>query len=229
MAGLFLNGAESDYHFYPDQILLDPPVIDPPWILSDSLTLSFPSLREATASIQSLQMSGPSNLLLEVRSAPEPFTARLVLDSDGLTPYNLTAASIYLSGLNSLSKVVVVVGAQSGDLELIATVIDTSYNIEFALDELRPNPVLPGRSSFSGLHLTYRVGNESFDTKHRLAIYNLLGQEVYRRDWVLDVGEGTHTWMEDIPAMRHWASGVYLLTLAIGSQHTFKRTFTVIQ
>ncbi|MCH7852011.1 MAG: hypothetical protein IIC41_04385 [Candidatus Marinimicrobia bacterium] len=229
VAGLFLNGAESDYHFYPDQILLDPPVIDPPWILSDSLTLSFPSLREATASIQSLQMSGPSNLRLRIRSAPEPFTARLVLDSDGLTPYNLTAASIYLSGLNSLSKVVVVVGAQSGDLELIATVIDTSYNIEFALDELRPNPVLPGRSSFSGLHLTYRVGNESSDTEHRLAIYNLLGQEVYRRDWVRDVGEGTHTLMEDIPAMRHWASGVYLLTLAIGSQHTFKRTFTVIQ
>ncbi|MCH8836258.1 MAG: hypothetical protein IIA60_00485 [Candidatus Marinimicrobia bacterium] len=228
VAGLFLNGAENDYHFYPDQILLDPPVIDPPWILSDSLTLSFPSLRDATASIQSLQMSGPSNLRLEVRSAPEPFTARLVLDSDGLTPYNLTDASLFLSRLNSLSKMVVVVGAQSGDLDLIATVIDTSYNIEFALDELIPNPVLPGRSSFTGLQLTYRVGEPSLATRHRLAIFNLLGQEVYRRDWVRDVGEGTHTLMEDIPAMRHWASGVYLLTLSIG-RHTLKRTFTVIQ
>lgn len=228
VAGLFLNGAESDYHFYPDQIMLNPPAIDPPWILADSLTLSFPRLRDATASIQSLQMSGPSNLRLRIRSAPEPFTARLVLDSDGLTPYNLTDASLFLSRLNSLSKMVVVVGAQSGDLDLAATVIDTSYNIEFALDELVPNPVLPRRSSFTGLQLTYRVGEPSLATRHRLAIFNLLGQEVYRSDWVRDVGEGTHTLMEDIPAMRHWASGVYLLTLSIG-RHTLKRTFTVIQ
>ncbi len=228
MAGLFLNGTESDYHFYPDQIQLDPPVIDSPWVLSDSLTISFPGLREATASIQSLQMSEPSNLRLNVRSAPQSFTARLVLDSDGLTTYNLTDASMYLSGLNSLSRIVVVVGAESGDLDLSATVIDTSYDIEFALDELGPNPVLAGRSSFTRLTLTYRVGAPSLATRHRLAIYNLLGQEVYRRDWVWDVGEGTHTLMEDIPAMRHWASGVYLLTLSIG-RHTLKRTFTVIQ
>ncbi len=227
VAGLFLNGTESDYHFYPDQILLYPPVIDPPRILSDSLTLTFLQLREATANIQSFQMPGPSNLHLQVGPVPPSFTARLVLDSDGLTPYNLTDAPMYLSGLNSLSKVVVVVGAQSGELDLSATVIDTSYNIEFALDKLGPNPVIIGRSSFTRLNLTYRVGAPSLATRHRLVIYNLLGQEVYRRNWVRDVGEGTHTLMEDIPAMRYWASGVYLLTLSIG-RHTLTRTFTVI-
>ncbi|MCH7859975.1 MAG: hypothetical protein IID14_09825 [Candidatus Marinimicrobia bacterium] len=229
VAGLFLNGAESDYHFYPDQILLDPPVIDPPWILSDSLTLSFLRLREATANIQSLQMSKPSSLRLQIRSVPESFTGRVVLDSDGLTPYNLTDVPLYLSGLNSLSKIVVVVGAESGNLDLNATVIDTSYAIEFALDELAPNPVRPTRQGFSGLHLIYRVGEPLPHIEQRVTIYNLLGQEVYRNGWVGDVGEGTHNLTVEIPAMRHWASGVYLLTLAIGSQHTFKRTFTVIQ
>ncbi len=228
VAGLFLNGTESDYHFYPDQILLDPPLIDSPRILSDSLTLSFTQLREVTANIQSLQMSGPSTLRLQVRSAPESFTGRLVLDSDGLTPYNLTDAPMYLSSLNSLSKMVVVVGAQSGDLDLTATVIDTSYAIEFALDELAPNPVRPTRQGFSGLHLIYRVGEPLPDIKQQVTIYNLLGREIYSAGWVGDVGEGTHNLTVEIPAMRHWASGVYLLTLSIG-RHTLKRTFTVIQ
>ncbi|MCH8025139.1 MAG: hypothetical protein IIB43_10595 [Candidatus Marinimicrobia bacterium] len=230
MRALFFNGTESEHHFYPDQVILQPPEIDEPHQLTDSLIITFRNLRPATARIESIRpFWDPSNLRLVVTSAPQSFTGRLVLDSDGLSPYNLTTAPWYQSGLDSRSKVIVVVGAASGELELTATVIDTPYTIEYALDELAPNPVLPGAHSFTGLHFTYRLGAALPDALYRLAIYNLRGQEVYRREWVWNVNQGTHTLTEEIPAMRHWASGVYLLTLAIGSQHTFKRTFTVIQ
>jgi len=204
-------------------------MIDPPQTLADSLRLTFTGLSQASVKIVSIRLTGPSNLKMEITTAPQPFTARLVLDSDGLTPFTLTDAPWYRPNLNSLSEVVVVAGAPSGTLELTATAIDTDYAIEYALDDLAPNPVLPGIYGFTGLHLAYRLGAATLDTRHRLVIYNLRGQEVYRRSWVRDVGEGSHTLTEEIPAMANWASGVYLLTLEIGGKHTFKRAFTLIR
>ncbi|MEE9464620.1 MAG: MXAN_6640 family putative metalloprotease, partial [Candidatus Neomarinimicrobiota bacterium] len=41
VAGLFFNGTDSEYLFYPDQVLLGQPMIAPPQVLADSVRLTF--------------------------------------------------------------------------------------------------------------------------------------------------------------------------------------------
>ena len=104
----------------------------------------------------------------------------------------------------------------------------------FALDLLGPHPLIPGRPTHTGLTLRYTVAQALPQGDHRITIYNLLGQrlplgnDLYHWQKIIPVGEGSHDLFLDLPLMRQWPSGVYILRFTL-ERHSFTRTFTILR
>jgi len=232
VARLFFNGRAPEHYFYADQDLLATPDHGPMVTLIDSLSLPFSYLRPGTTGIQALELAGrPANLRLQVQHAPQDYSGRVVIDmgGDNLTLGNLTFDAWYAAGLSSLSKVVVVVGGDRDSVVVAATAKDTLTNIAFSLDYLAPNPLVINRSMHRKITLGYTVGKALSQGDHRIIIYNLLGQELYRQRIERTVGEGSQTlYLSTLPFLT-WPSGVYILSLTVDQRYTFTRTFTLLR
>ncbi len=230
VANLFFNGRAPALHFHPDQTLLLPPRTDPATLFGDE-TFLFDYLSPGKAGIQAFKLLGPSNLQLEIMAAPLVSAAELVVGRN-LENYSLNTV---LGGpwietdLNSLSTIVLVVGAESGSMEVATTVTDTLEMLAFAFDYLAPNPLVLSRQGQSGLTLKYTVAKSLPQGDHRLVIYNLLGEEVYRRQWFKTVGAGSNTFELSSDIMRSWPSGVYFMTFTIDRRQRFNRSFTILK
>lgn len=239
VARLFLNGRDASHYFHPDQELLDPPDAGAaqPLVGASSLSLTFANLTPAAAGIQALALFGPANLQVRIVSAPATHVARMVVGrvGDNFSLQRLTGETWYEADLNSLSTVVLVVGGESGSIEIEATVVDTLRGLTFALDILGPNPLVPSRPTHTGLTLRYTVGQALPIGEHRVTIYNLLGQRLllgdnlYQWQKTMPVGEGSHELFLDLPLLRQWPSGVYILRFSLDRQHVFTRTFTILR
>ena len=233
VARLFLNGRAPDpgLYFYADQDLLDAPDPGTPEILVDNLSLPFNNLRPGTAGIRALELAGPANLRLQIVSEPTTYGGRVVVDRDGnyLTLNNLTSNAWHIAGLSSLSRVVVVVGGERDSVVVTVTATDTLTHLAFSLDYLAPNPLIINKPAHREITLGYTVGKALPGGDHRIVIYNLLGQELYRQRIMRTVGEGSHTlYLSTLPFLT-WASGVYILHFTVDQRNTFTRTFTLLR
>ena len=232
VARLFSNGRTPDHYFYADQDLLDAPNPGAAKIVVDDISLPFYNLRPGTAGVQALELAGPAkNLRLQIVSEPTAYCGRVVVDRDGnyLTLNNLTSNAWHIAGLSSLSRVVVVVGGERDSVVVTVTATDTLTLLAFSLDYLAPNPLLPNRPMHGEITLGYTVGEALPQGDHRIVIYNLLGQELYRRRITRSVGEGSHTlYLSTLPFLT-WPSGVYILSLTVDQRHAFTRTFTLLR
>lgn len=230
VARLFLNGVDTTYYFHPDQDWLTLPNAGVPQLLSGSQSQVFEGLKPGTAGIRALDLAGPTNLCLQVVDSPPGYEARLVLNTDRLNFSSITRNPWYVTDLTSLSRPILVVGGESGDVEIMATAIDILVPLDYALDFLAPNPVYPyGRIAHTGLTLGYRVAKALPQADHRIVIYNILGQEIFCTQIIRLAGEGSHTLSFPIPAIQQWPSGVYILRFTVDQRHTFTRTFTLLR
>ncbi len=231
VARLFFNGRAPELYFYTDQDLLDAPNPGAAKIVVDDISLPFYNLRPGTAGVQALELAGPANLRLQIVSEPTAYCGRVVVDRDGnyLTLNNLTSNAWHIAGLSSLSRVVVVVGRERDSVVVTVTATDTLTHLAFSLDYLAPNPLLPNRPMHGEITLGSTVGKALPDGDHRIVIYNLLGQELYRQRITRSVGEGSHTlYLSTLPFLT-WPSGVYILSLTVDQRHAFTRTFTLLR
>jgi len=230
VARLFLNGRAPEFYFHADQDRLTPPDVGVPQPLTGTQSRVFEDLKPGAAGIQALDLAGPTNLSLKIKAAPSVYAARLVLNTDRLAFSSITRNPWYITGLTSLSQPILVVGGDSGDVEIVATAIDTLVPLDYALDFLAPNPVYPyGHLAHTGLTLGYRVAKALPQADHRIVIYNILGQEIFCTQIIRLVGEGSHTLSFPIPAIQQWPSGVYILSLTVDQRYTFTRTFTLLR
>ena len=230
VARLFLNGVDTTYYFHPDQDWLTLPNAGVPQLLSGSQSQVFEGLKLGTAGIRALDLAGPTNLYLQIEVAPPVYAARLVLNSDRLALDTLTQNPWYVTGLTSLSRPILVVGGEAGNVEIMATAIDALVPLDYALDFLAPNPVYPhGRLAHTSLTLGYRIAEALPQADHRIVIYNILGQELYRQQITRSVGEGSHKLHMSTQPFITWPSGVYILSLTVDQRHTFARTFTLLR
>lgn len=237
VARLFFNGRDASQYFHADQDMIIPPDAGGVQLLTSGNTLVFANLATATAGIQALALDGPASLELQVASGPPVFAAHMVLgrEDNSFSLRHLTGEPWYEADLNALSTIVLVVGGESGSIEIEATVVDTLRGLAFTLDFLGPNPLVPGRPTHTGLTLRYTVGQALPLGDHRITIYNILGQRLplggnlYHWQKIMPVGEGSHDLFLDIPLMRQWPSGVYILRFTLDRRHTFTRTFTILR
>jgi len=230
VANLFFNGTAPALYFHPDQALLLPPRTDPATLFGDE-TFSFYYLRPGKAGIQAFKLLGPSNLELEILAAPQVHAAEFAIgrNQEDYSLHRVLDGPWYYTDLNSLSTLVLVVGAESGSMEVATAVIDTLETLAFALDYLAPNPLVLSRQGQSGLTLKYTVAKSLPQGDHRLVIYNLLGEEIYRRQWFKTVGAGSNTFELSEDIMRSWPSGVYFMTFTIDRRQRFNRSFTILK
>ena len=234
VARLFLNGRAPDpeLYFYADQDSLHAPDPGMAETLVDGLSLPFYNLLPGTAGIQALELAGrPANLCLQVQHEPQDYSGRVVIDmgGDNLILSTLTLDAWYAAGLSSLSKVIVVVGGDRDSVVVTASVADTLTNIAFSLDYLAPNPLVINRSIHRQITLGYTVGKALSQGDHRIIIYNLLGQELYRQRIERTVGEGSQTLYLSTLPFATWPAGIYILRLTLDQRHTFTRTFTLLR
>jgi len=231
VAKLFINGRAPELYFYTDQDLLAPPDPGMAETLIDSLSLPFYNLQPGTAGLQALELAYPANLRLQIRSAPRTHSGRVVIDRGGnsFTLHSLTTDAWYAAGLSSLSRVVVVVGGEQDSVVVAAVAKDTLTNLAFSLDYLAPNPLIPSRPTHREITLGYTVGKALPQGDHRIVIYNLLGQELFRQRIIRTVGEGSQTLHILTGVMQQWPSGVYLLRFTLDYRHSFTRTFTILR
>jgi len=231
VARLFLNSRAPEFYFYPDQDRLTPPDVgEPQPLMTGTQSQVFEGLKPGAAGIQALDLAGPTNLSLQIGAAPSVYAARLVLNTDRLAFNSITRNPWYIMGLTSLSQPILVVGGEAGDVEIVATAIDTLVPLDYALDFLAPNPVYPyGRIAHTGLTLGYRVAKALPQADHRIVIYNILGQEIFCTQIIRLAGEGYHTLSFPIPTIQQWPSGVYILRFTVDQRYTFTRTFTLLR
>ncbi|MBA7673826.1 hypothetical protein ES703_82032 [subsurface metagenome] len=230
VARLFFNGLVPEYYFYPDQDWLTPPDAGVPQLLIGTQSQIFEDLKPGAVGIQALNLTGPKNLCLQIEVAPPVYAARLVLNLDRLALDNLTREPWYVTELTSLSRPILVVGGESGDVKIMATAIDTLVPLDYALDFIAPNPVYPhGRLAHTSLTLGYRIAEALPQADHRIVIYNILGQELYRQQITRSVGEGSHKLHMSTQPFVTWPSGVYILSLTVDQRHTFARMFTLLR
>ncbi len=232
VARLFSNGRAPEYYFYADQDSLHAPDPGMAETLVDGLSLPFYNLLPGTAGIQALELAGrPANLCLQVQHEPQDYSGRVVIDmgGDNLILSTLTLDAWYAAGLSSLSKVIVVVGGDRDSVVVTASVADTLTNIAFSLDYLAPNPLVINRSLHRQITLGYTVGKALSQGDHRIIIYNLLGQELYRQRIERTVGEGSQTLYLSTLPFATWPAGIYILRLTLDQRHTFTRTFTLLR
>ena len=229
ITGTFFNGTESEYRFYADQTLLNPPQLIEEVLTSSTPPILFPTLWQARAGVKLLGLAEPSNVKLQITDAPSGYTAKVILDSGDRTPFNLSQEPWFGTGLHSLSKLIIVTGAQNGPIEVLAVVSDTSFAPGFAIDQLWPNPICPQGKHAPVISLVYRADIAIPEAAKDVKIYNLLGQELYRESTYGDIGEGTNLpLIIEIPGMANWATGVYFLEFTVAGKHRLYRKFTVI-
>ncbi len=230
VARLFFSGVDTTHYFHPDQDWLTLPNAGVPQLLSGSQSQVFEDLKPGTAGIRALDLAGPTNLYLQIEVAPPVYAARLVLNSDRLALDTLTQYPWYVTGLTSLSQPILVVGGESGNVEIMATAIDILVPLDYALDFIAPNPVYPhGRLAHTSLTLGYRIAEALPQADHRIVIYNILGQELYRQQITRSVGEGSHKLHMSTQPFIAWPAGIYILRLTLDQRHTFARTFTLLR
>ncbi|MFC1543267.1 T9SS type A sorting domain-containing protein [Candidatus Neomarinimicrobiota bacterium] len=228
---LFANGRDPDHYFYADQDLLNTPDPGIPEIMTGNLRLPFYYLRPGTAGIQVLEIIEPANLHLQVQSTPENYRGRIMIDSgeDNLTLSDLTSFPLHATGLSSISRVFVVVGGDRDSVVVSVTATDTLTNLAFSLDYIAPNPLVISKATHQDLKLGYTIGEALPLGDHRIVIYNLLGQELFRRRIERTVGEGSQTLELSTLPFATWPTGVYILSLTVGQRYTFTRTFTLLR
>lgn len=230
VARLFFSGVDTTHYFHPDQDWLTPPDAGEPQPLIGTQSQVFEDLKPGAAGIQALNLAGPTNLCLQIEVSPLEYAARLVLNLDRLALDNLTREPWYVTDLTSLSRPILVVGGESGNVEIMATAIDTLVPLDYALDFIAPNPVYPhGRLAHTSLTLGYRIAEALPQADHRIVIYNILGQELYRQQITRSVGEGSHKLHMSTQPFTTWPAGIYILSLTVDQRHTFTRTFTLLR
>lgn len=229
IAKLFFNGRAPQLYFHADQDSLAPPEYKGVLTLIGDVSLPFDNLRPGTAGIQALNLARPANLRLQVWTAPETYSARLVLNEGGYSLHNLTNVPWYAAGLSSLTEMVLVVGGEQGSVVVAATAKDTLTNLAFTLEYMAPNPLILSHPAHREITLGYTVGKALPEGDHRIVIYNLLGQEIYHQQITRTIGEGSQTLHLSTLPFLAWPSGVYILRLTVAQRHTFTRTFTILR
>ena len=219
---LFMNQQAPQCYFHPDQDLLAEPDAGPVYELLDEYRASFVDLVPGKAGVQTLEVPANQGFSLEVDFAPSRYAARLAIL--GENPYfsPLGRDSWLGIGAELPTRIVLIAGADGDSVAITAL----PGPVRFALNNFYPNPV--SLSEHGDMTLEYIVPANQPTGRHRLAVYDLLGREIYRQSF--PEPEYGQLQSVSIPtyAMKTWASGIYILRLSLGSA-TAVRRFTFLK
>jgi hypothetical protein len=226
VVGLLLNGRFPEGYYHPDQAVLPQPALPTADLLSGSTTYDLSGLAADKVVWQPVELEGPATVTFRVQSAPPTFTARVFVDNGAFLIDSLLGQPWAITEVNKFSQIVVAVAGEAGTLMIEATAFDTLGFVPFALSSIAPNPFYPGNAGSFTLH--YSVGSPIEAATHRVTIYNLLGQQIYRSLFQRSVDVGYYRISIPAYTVRQWPSGVYLARLDLAGQKALVRRFTVL-
>ena len=223
IARLFINSRAPELYFYPDQALLAPATAEAAQVVEGNLRVVFQGLATGTAGIQALAVARPTSLELRVETPPPEYAAKVVLGAGGYGLYNIGLQAWYASDLDDRSEIILVVGADQDSMAITAAL----SGVQIALNNVYPNPIDPGKQG--QLTIGYTVTADPFAGGQSIAIYNLLGQELYRADLDPFSGGGANILQLPATTMQRWPAGIYFLRLRQGDRRAIGRAFTILR
>ncbi len=226
---LFLNGSVHNSQFHPDQLYLPQPLLyeSQEQIVSNETHLTFDELALGTCDITVLLVDEESDLKLSMdfSSGVGAFGANVYYKDI----FELDDNNWIGRRLDSNDQVILVVGGDVDEVMILAQRRAPGADVQFTLESLGPNP-FGGRGLAPELVLKYKVNEEYTALNHKIVIYNLLGQQVFKYMYRANVLPGiTNEITLKLPQLNRLASGVYILTLTLDGRTSEHRTITLIK